>query len=110
MTAGLVGVALTAGVLLALVVAISTRHRADDAADLAALAGATALQDGGDACAEAARVAAANGALLIACRLPAADQVLVTVERSLPGAAARWVSGRSVAQARAGPATPAGDR
>lgn len=43
------------------------RHRAEAAADLAALAGAQTQRDGGDGCATADRIAAANGGLLRSC-------------------------------------------
>ena len=42
-------------------------HRARAAADLAALSGAAAIQQGRDGCAEARRLAAANGARLADC-------------------------------------------
>ena len=42
-------------------------HRARAAADLAALSGAVAYQQGRDGCAEARRLAAANGAGLAGC-------------------------------------------
>jgi len=108
MTACLAALMLTVAVLVALVTAVGTRHRAEHAADLAALAGAASLQRGADACSAAERVATANGATLISCRPVAADDVLVTVGCSLPRPLARWVPGRSVAQARAGPAAQPG--
>jgi secretion/DNA translocation related TadE-like protein len=51
-------------------------RRAAAAADLAALAGAAALQQSGDGCAAAHRTAAANGARLVGCRV-SGDHVVV---------------------------------
>ncbi|MGI8762265.1 MAG: Rv3654c family TadE-like protein [Jatrophihabitantaceae bacterium] len=47
--------------------AVLARHRAESAADLAALAAAARIGIASDACASAARVAAANGAAIQAC-------------------------------------------
>lgn len=112
MMAGIAALTLMVGVLLALSVALGTRHRAEQAADLAALAGATAVQRGGDGCAEARRVAAANAGVLTGCRVVDDGDVLVSVERAVPSVLARWLPGRSQAQARAraGPVTAAGSR
>lgn len=80
--------------------AVIGRHRAEVAADLAALAGATALADGLDACAQAASFAVRNGATLTACVVVGQD-VEVVVSRQI-----RFVrlGVRSVtARARAGP-------
>ena len=49
--------------------AVLARHRAETAADLAALAAATRLGTGGDPCAAAQPIAAANGARLAGCRV-----------------------------------------
>jgi secretion/DNA translocation related TadE-like protein len=78
---------------------VGDHRRAQGAADLAALAGASALADGGDPCAAAERVAAENGASLTGCA-PAARDVRVTVV--VPGP--RWLAGyRDLeGQARAG--------
>lgn len=84
-------------VLLSAVVA---SHRARAAADLSALAAAQRWLDGAPAdlaCAEARRVAGANGATVQACA-PATDAVTITV--SVP--AGRL--GPALARARAGPA------
>lgn len=92
----LVGAA--AGVVGALVV---DHRRAQAAADLAALAGATARADrGGVACPAAQQVAAANGAELATCVVEGED-VLVEVTVSGP----RWLGQDQdlSAQARAGP-------
>lgn len=93
-----VGAAL--GVVSALVV---SHRRAQAAADLAALAGASARGRGLDACAEAARVAVANAAELVECSRTGAD-VMVVVEVAGP----RWLGQESdlVARARAGPVGP----
>lgn len=48
--------------------AVLARHRAESAADFAALAGAGRIGVGGDGCAAAAALAAANGATLVGCR------------------------------------------
>lgn len=96
------GVLLLVGSALAVVAAMVTAHRAAQAAaDLAALAGATAARDGGDACAAAGSVAAANGARLTRCA-PAGAEVAVEVE--VPGP--RWLGQVHdlSAAARAGPA------
>lgn len=79
---------------------VRAQRVAQSAADLAALAGASALVDGVAGCGVAAEVAAANGAEVTAC-VAAGPQVQVTVR--VPGAA--WL-GREVdvaAEARAGP-------
>jgi secretion/DNA translocation related TadE-like protein len=74
------------------------RHRAQAAADLAALAAALRVLEGESvACARAAEVSARNGASLVACRLDGFD-VVVTVEVAGP---AVW--GAAQRSARAGP-------
>ncbi|WP_375484639.1 Rv3654c family TadE-like protein [uncultured Jatrophihabitans sp.] len=85
--------------------AVVARHRAESGADLAALAAAGRIGVGGDACAAAARVAAANGVRLQACAVRlAADgrsgsvRTRVTLRVHLPVVGARQV----VAGARAG--------
>lgn len=98
------------GVVLVLVVAglhlgaaAVAAHRARAAADLAALAGASALQDGrGGACARAAAVVSSNGATLTACDVGSGDTVTVSVTREV---AIRWpgVPDHAKAAARAGP-------
>jgi secretion/DNA translocation related TadE-like protein len=63
---GIVGILL--GALVVLGAAVATRHRAENAADLAALAGAAqAVQGREAACARAREVADRNGATLLAC-------------------------------------------
>lgn len=84
--------------------AATAAHRARSAADLAALAGATALQEGqGDACARAADVARRNDGQVLECSLGVGESIVVRV--SLP-VALQWpgVPERAVASARAGPA------
>jgi len=96
------GVVLLVGCALAVVAAMVSAHRsAQAAADLAALAGATAAQSGSDACAAAGSVAAANGARLTGCLSSGAE---VTVEVEVLGP--RWLGQHHdlSAAARAGPA------
>ena len=84
--------------------AIVARHRAQSAADLAALAGALdALDDVEVACARAGEIAARNGGHLIACHVDGLD-VVVTVEVRPAGLAA--MAGTARASARAGPVEP----
>ncbi|GAA1914021.1 hypothetical protein GCM10009737_14180 [Nocardioides lentus] len=97
----LLAVLLLVGAALGVVAAMVADHRrAQAAADLAALAAATVLQRGEDACGTAARVAADNGARLVACTVEQHD-VLVTAEVTGP----RWLgqTGDLVGRARAGP-------
>lgn len=77
---------------------VTAQRRAQAAADLAALAGASHLED---ACASAAQVALANGAALESCRLDG-DEVTLTV--SVAGPQVPWREVRVAAEARAGPA------
>jgi secretion/DNA translocation related TadE-like protein len=98
--AGLVIVLIAAGIAVT-GAAVVARHRAQAAADLAALAGAMRAWDGESAaCERAADVGTANDARLVACRLDGFD-VIVTVEvaPSLLGHA-----GVARVSARAGPA------
>ncbi|WP_370117783.1 Rv3654c family TadE-like protein [Streptacidiphilus sp. MAP12-33] len=103
---GLVAFAATAA--LAVAGAIAARHRAESAADLAALAAAgRLLLDPGQACAEAASIASAQGATLQACVIRAdalEDSVEVDVSVPSPGG---LVPGLPPARgrARAGPVT-----
>jgi secretion/DNA translocation related TadE-like protein len=95
------GVLLLIGCALAVVAAIVTAHRAAQAAaDLAALAGATAARDGGDPCSAAGAVAADNGGRLVGCDVDGAD---VTVRVEVPGP--HWLGQPYdlTAAARAGP-------
>lgn len=85
---------------LALLSVVLAGHRAAAAADLAALAAATALdgeRDPGRACAAAERLAAANGARVTSCIVRGAEVWLATAVdpdwRGLPQAAARSRAG-----------------
>jgi secretion/DNA translocation related TadE-like protein len=94
------GALLLVGSALAVTAAMVAAHRtAQAAADLAALAGASATARGEDGCAAAASVAASNGASLSACRR---DGVGVRVRVVVDGP--RWLgaSGDLQAEARAG--------
>lgn len=94
----LVSVTLAASVLGGLLV---ERRQTAAAADLAALAGAVAVQHGHDGCVAAGESAADNGAILLACSLEG-DRVRVEVGASPP----RRLWGRQVqvrATAHAGP-------
>jgi secretion/DNA translocation related TadE-like protein len=94
-------VLLLVGAALGVVAAMVHAHRqAQSAADLASLAGASAVADGGDGCGAAAQIAAANGAAVQGCRVLGHD-VSVRVTVTGPG----WLgqSGDLAAEARAGP-------
>ena len=87
--------------------AVTARHRAQAAADLAALAGARAQGDGADACAAVGESADRNEVEVIGCRV-AGDEVefVVSVEVRAPftmGPATDWF----VARAHAGMVTGA---
>ncbi|WP_353952616.1 Rv3654c family TadE-like protein [Knoellia sp. S7-12] len=111
---GTVLVVAAIGVLLVLVTAglhlgaaATAAHRARSAADLAALAGASAIQQGGvDACARASAVAGRNQAQVLECSLGVGESVSVRVSTAVSG---RWpgVPDRAIASARAGPADAA---
>ncbi|MEO7753284.1 MAG: Rv3654c family TadE-like protein [Terracoccus sp.] len=93
--------ATTGGLVLAQAVVAS--HRARVAADLAALAGATALRDGSSSpCARGAAVAADNGATVRSCRAGGlvVEMVVAVAVRGWPDPA--------TARSRAGPAAPPG--
>jgi secretion/DNA translocation related TadE-like protein len=93
-----------AGVLLFVMVGlaaagglVTAQRRAQAAADLAALAAASALDE---ACGQAAEIAAAHDAALDSCEV-AGEEVAVVV--SLAGPRAPWRDVRVSAEARAGP-------
>ncbi|MET8627969.1 Rv3654c family TadE-like protein [Kitasatospora sp. NPDC004669] len=94
---------------------VAARHRAESAADLAALAAADRLlleTDGG--CGRAAGIAAAQGAALVSCAVDrSADAVEVVAEVPVGGLPVRLPVGPARARARAGPVrapvTAAGD-
>lgn len=97
----LCGVLLLAGSLAGALGAVTVaRHRAASAADLAALAGASAASRGADACAAAGRSAARADAQLVRCLRQGTD-VAVEVSVRPPGAIGRL--GPASARARAGP-------
>lgn len=82
--------------------AVIARHRAQAAADLAALAGAAYVPVGADtACAQASVLARTMGTTAVICAADGLD-VVVTVEASITFGAA-WM-GPARAVARAGPA------
>lgn len=86
-------------VMLSLGQVVVVRHRAGGAADLAALAAADhALEGQSPACAEAKRVAAAQGARVVRCAVTGEIADLTAEARSGPF--------RSRIRARAGPAAP----
>lgn len=95
------GLLLLLGAALSVVGAMVAAHRqAQAAADLAALAGASAVV-GGDPCGDAAAVAEANGGSVASCAVDGYD---VVVEVVVPGP--RWLgaTGDLTGRARAGPA------
>lgn len=97
----MLGLLVTVTMIAGGVVGMIASHRtAQAAADLASLAGATTLQDGGDACGRAAVIARRNRAELRSCRVDGWEVAVVVVARTapLPG------GGFSLeARARAGP-------
>jgi secretion/DNA translocation related TadE-like protein len=96
------GVLLLVGAALGVVQAMVVAHRrAQSAADLAALAGASAVAHGREPCAAAGTVAGLNGGRLVGCEVSAGD---VRVEVVVAGP--RWLGqqGDLTAEARAGPA------
>jgi secretion/DNA translocation related TadE-like protein len=101
LTLALAGVLVLVGAALSVVAALVVDHRAaQSAADLAALAAAQRVADGGDPCAAAAGVAAANGAVLTSCAVQGREvRLRVLVEGP------RWLGQRGdlEAEARAGP-------
>jgi secretion/DNA translocation related TadE-like protein len=101
LTVAVGGLLVLVGAALSVVGAMVVAHRqAQSAADLAALAAATTLADGGDACGTAGSWALANGADLAAC---AVDGREVRVRVVVTGP--RWLGqvGDLEAEARAGP-------
>ncbi len=100
-TIACLGLLLVLGAALGVVAAMVHAHRqAQAAADLAALAGATAAAHGGSACPAAGTVAAANAARLLTCGVTGRE---VTVRVEVPGP--HWLGQAAdlEAQARAGP-------
>jgi secretion/DNA translocation related TadE-like protein len=100
----LIGVLATVAVLVGgLGGVVADQRRVESAADLAALAAASAAQAGDEACAAARAFAGRNGARLISCVL-AGQKVTVRVQRRTERVLGRRFT--LVAQARAGPAEP----
>lgn len=100
---GLVGLlVLVAGTCAAVTVIVLSHRRAQVAADLAALAGAAALQRGADPCVAAATIAQRQGARVSRCVVDGPDVVVVTGVRVV-----RALGGTELpARARAGPVAP----
>jgi secretion/DNA translocation related TadE-like protein len=97
----MMGLLVTVTVAVSGVVGVVAAHRrAQSAADLSALAGAAALQDGGDPCQRARSIARRNGAELSSCAVDGWEvSVGVTTSVRLPGN-----SMELPARSRAGPA------
>jgi secretion/DNA translocation related TadE-like protein len=103
LTAGIVVMVVAAAFAMAAAATV-TRHRARNAADLAALAAAAQAWEGEQAaCATAEELSRRNGAILRSCRLVGLD-VLVTVEVRLSA-----LAGAAQASARAGPVSRPAD-
>lgn len=100
--AGLISLLCVIGTaVLVIGMARTARHQADAAADLAALAAASALLEGGAApCAAAADIATRNGANLTGCTI---EGQTVRVAVSVPVNLGTWGLGEALARARAGP-------
>jgi secretion/DNA translocation related TadE-like protein len=111
MMAGVMGVVVTMGCVAMVICGyLLGYHRARSAADLAALSGAVAYQQGRDGCAEARRLAAANGARLAGCD-EVGDQVDFVITARVSVAARLAVPGlpRTItAEAHAGPVAQPG--
>jgi len=100
--AGAIAVLVFVAMICGGVVAIVLAHRqAQAAADLASLAGAAALQRGGDACGAASGMAGRQHAVVSACRVEG-PALSVTAVVELPAALG---GGQVAARARAGPAS-----
>lgn len=97
---GLVAVLVFVTAVCMAVVALVLAHRkAQVAADLAALAGASALQGGADPCAAAERIAVRQDARLTGCEVDGSDVVVATGVR----VGVRLGGAELPARARAGP-------
>ena len=97
--------ALVAVLVIAVAGAVTDRRRVASAADLAALAGASAVQAGRDGCPAAAAVARRNGAVLAACTVAGQDVSVRAERRTQPVLGYRLTVWSS---ARAGPERPSG--
>ena len=101
MAAVAVILSLMASTVVLLGLAQTARHKANAAADLAALAAAQVLLDGTEsACDEAVQNASANGARLTGCSV---DGEIVSVSVSVGVRLGRFRIGQAEASARAGP-------
>ena len=97
----LLGALTVVAVLLAYVGgALTTRRKVAAAADLAALAGASEVQSGGDGCSAAAKVAARNGGDLGACVVHGLELSVTVTAQTAPLLGRRLTVS---ARARAGP-------
>jgi secretion/DNA translocation related TadE-like protein len=100
---GLAAVVLLLGVgLAALGSAQQARASAQSAADLGALAGATAIQHGFDPCSAARAVVARNGATVASCIIKDGGIVELAATTGVRGVPA-WAGGMARSTARAGP-------
>ncbi|HET6625039.1 MAG TPA: Rv3654c family TadE-like protein [Nocardioidaceae bacterium] len=96
-----VGLLTTVGIVAAAVASLFVGHRqVAAAADLAALAGASALQQQGSACAAAGGIARRNGTTLVSCQVRG-DVVSIRVATQVPSLFRTSIELR--ARARAGP-------
>lgn len=101
---GIVAVILLLAVATAaLGAAQNARGSAQAAADLGALAGATALRDGFDPCGTAGAAVKRNGAEVASCEVLGAGTVRVVVTRKVAGPAGELGGAQARAAARAGP-------
>lgn len=99
---GLVAFLVTTALVCGGIVALVVGHRqAQAAADLAALAGAVAVSQGGDACAVVREIASRNGATGTTCTTSGPVVTVEAAVRMPPALGGREVRGR----ARAGPST-----
>ena len=86
-------------------VAILARQRAENGADLAALAGAARLLQGPDVvCATVIRVAVMNGADVQSCSVTGRDVLVIVATQVRAGP----LAGSAIGRARAGPVEPIG--
>lgn len=86
--------------------AVTARHRAQTAADLAALGAAGAVVSGPEvACGQASQIATRMRSVLGDCRI---DRLDVVLEVTVPVRLGRWGVGPARASARAGPVDAAG--
>lgn len=99
-----IGLLTTLALVASTIAGLFVGHRkAAAAADVAALAGAAAMQHGGVGCEAAARISTANQAKLVSC---AANGAVIDVEVALDVQSAFGASFAVAGKARAGPAGP----